>query len=114
MKLAMRLTSCLVVFFGIVAVPAPSPVSAAVPAAPQQNGALDAFEVHVNGMACPFCAYGIEKKLRALPGARDVKVDLEAGRASFVAPAGTVSKEQVQQAIRDAGFSTAEIKIEHR
>ena len=110
----MRLASSLVLLLGVAAAPARSPALAAVPPAPQEKGALDSFEVRVNGMACPFCTYGIEKKLRALPGAREVKVDLEAGRATFEAPAGTVSKEQVQKAIKEAGFSPGEIKVEHR
>jgi copper chaperone CopZ len=114
MKRPMRLASLLLFVLGVAAAPAPSPAFAAEPPAPQQNAALDAFEVRVNGMACPFCAYGIEKKLRALPGTRDVKVDLEAGRATFDAPAGTLSKEQVQKAIKDAGFSPGEITVQHR
>jgi mercuric ion binding protein len=74
----------------------------------------DQIEVHVNGMACPFCAYGIQKKLRALPGARDVRVDLEAGRATFEAPSGWVTESQVKQAIKDAGFSAGKIEIKHK
>jgi len=62
-------------------------------------------------MACPFCAYGIEKKLRALPGARNVKVDLEGGRATFEAPAGTVTEQQIRQAIKDAGFTPGAINV---
>ncbi len=76
--------------------------------------ATDQIEVRVNGMACPFCAYGIQKKLRALPGARDVKVDLDSGRATFEAPSGSVTEEQVKQAIKDAGFSPVKIEIKHQ
>ena len=76
--------------------------------------AMDQIEVRVNGMACPFCAYGIEKKLRALPGARDVKVDLETGRATFEAPSGSVTEQQVKQAIKDAGFSPVKIEIQRK
>lgn len=114
MKHRMRLASSLALALGVAAAPARSSAPAAASPAPQQNAPFDAFEVRVNGMACPFCAYGIEKKLRALPGAREVKVDLEAGRATFEAPAGTVSREQVQKAIKDAGFSPGEIKVQHR
>ena len=110
MKRPMLIAGSLVFALGIAAAP---PSRAGPPATSQRNVGLDAFEVRVNGMACPFCAYGIEKKLRALPGVRDVKVDLEAGRATFEAPAGEVSKEQVQKAIEDAGFSPGEINIQH-
>src|SRR5260370_32899572 len=64
----------------------------------------DQIEVHVNGMACPFCAYGIQKKLRALPGARDGRVDLEAGRAPSGAASGRGPASPVEQAITEAGF----------
>jgi copper chaperone CopZ len=86
---------------------------AAEPATATANP-TDRIEVNVNGMACPFCAYGIEKKLRAIAGARNVKVDLEAGRATFEAPAGSVSEEQVKQAIKDAGFSPGKIEIKRK
>jgi copper chaperone CopZ len=82
--------------------------------APATANPTDRIEVNVNGMACPFCAYGIEKKLRAIAGARNVKVDLEAGRATFEAPAGSVSEEQVKQAIKDAGFSPGKIEIKRK
>ena len=78
------------------------------------SSASDQIEVQVNGMACPFCAYGIQKKLRALVGARDVKVDLEAGRATFEAPSGSVTEPQVKQAIKDAGFTAGKIEFKHK
>jgi periplasmic mercuric ion binding protein len=81
--------------------------------AAQATKSTDRVEVQVNGMACPFCAYGIEKKLRAIPGARDVKVDLDAGRATFEAPSEAVTEQQVKQAIKDAGFSPGKIEIKH-
>jgi copper chaperone CopZ len=93
--------------FGTAAVQAQQP-AAAVPSAE-----VDHIEVRVNGMACPFCAYGIEKKLRGLPGAKNVKVDLDGGRATFEAPAGSVSEQQVRQAIKDAGFTPGSIKVTH-
>lgn len=86
--------------------PAPAPAA-------QAAGSTDAIEVEVKGMACPFCAYGIEKKLRAIPGARRAKVDLEGGRARFEAPAGSVTEQQVKQAIKDAGFTVGKIEIKH-
>lgn len=79
----------------------------------QATKSTDRVEVQVNGMACPFCAYGIEKKLRAIPGVQDVKVDLDAGRATFEAPSGAVTEQQVKQAIKDAGFSPGKIEIKH-
>ncbi len=88
-------------------------VSAAEPSEskPTASSSLDRVEVKVNGMACPFCAYGIEKKLKALPGAQDVKVDLGKGLATFEASSGAVSEQQIKQAIKDAGFTPVSINI---
>ncbi len=102
------------VFLGVLlfgAAAAISPAYAEQPAAAAPAAGIDHVEVRVNGMACPFCAYGIEKKLRALPGARNVKVDLEGGRATFEAPAGTVTEQQIRQAIKDAGFTPGAINV---
>ena len=30
-----------------------------------------AYQLHVDGLACPFCAYGLEKKLGAVPGVQE-------------------------------------------
>lgn len=40
------------------------------------------YEMRVDGLACPFCAYGIEKKLKAIDGVSDIKVDLDKGLVS--------------------------------
>lgn len=40
------------------------------------TGALAApavYQLHVDGLACPFCAYGIEKKLGEVKGVRAVQ-----------------------------------------
>ena len=47
--------------------------------------ASPAYRLLVDGLACPFCAYGIEKKLSAIEGrsnAGSVAWTLEAGRAA--------------------------------
>lgn len=37
------------------------------------------YEMRVDGLACPFCAYGIEKKLKAMKGSSKIDVDLDKG-----------------------------------
>ena len=64
------------------------------------------YDVRADGLACPFCAYGLEKKLKALPGVTEVRVELETGLASFdVAKDELVLPGAVQSAVRDAGFT---------
>ena len=30
------------------------------------------YSLQVNGLACPFCAYGVEKKLSSIEGVEDI------------------------------------------
>ncbi len=64
------------------------------------------YRVDVEGMNCPFCAYGIEKKLKRLDGVEQVEVDLTHGQFWLKVDDGiTVSEETVSTIVRDAGFT---------
>lgn len=67
--------------------------------------------ITVQGMACPFCAYGLEKRLRAVPGVAAVQVDLAASKATVeITPGAEVSEEALQRAVREAGFTPRRIE----
>lgn len=67
--------------------------------------------VTVQGMQCPFCAYGIQKQLKKLPGATKVDVELAKNQAIVTfAPDAKVSDADIQQAIRKAGFTPGKIE----
>lgn len=73
---------------------------------------LQVIEVKVEGMACPFCARGIETNLGKLPGVAKAQVNLESGSARVIAkPGEKVDAGRVKQAILDAGFTPGEIKV---
>ena len=64
------------------------------------------YLVRVDGMNCPFCAYGIEKQLQKLDGVKNVETELALGQfAVEVADDITLSEETVREIIRDAGFT---------
>ncbi|MFB6273598.1 MAG: heavy-metal-associated domain-containing protein [Salinibacter sp.] len=64
----------------------------------------------VNGLSCPFCAYGLEKKLKGLDGVTDVVVLLEKGKVQLkVAEGTTLSKKKIKKATKDAGFTAKKI-----
>lgn len=64
------------------------------------------YEMRVDGLACPYCAYGIEKKLLSIEGASQVDIDLEKGVVSVNVPDGVeLTKAQMTQLFDDAGFS---------
>lgn len=74
----------------------------AASAAPAQQ----AYRIHVDGLACPFCAYGIEKKLAAIEGVERVDTDIASGTVSVTMAKGATLDEAIaDQAVRAAGFS---------
>ena len=41
-------------------------------------------EVYIEGMACPFCTYNVEKKIREITDVRTVSTDLNTGVARVI------------------------------
>ncbi len=69
-------------------------------------------KLHVDGLACPFCAYGLEKKLKSIKGAKNFKVDLKKGEAALTVPAkNKISKEKLKDLVKEAGFKLRKIEI---
>lgn len=70
--------------------------------------AADIYTFRVDGLACPYCAYGIEKKLKELDGVvhDSIRVDLEEGVVSVKVTEGTtLTDEQMKTLFNDAGFT---------
>lgn len=64
------------------------------------------YEMVVDGLACPYCAYGIEKKLKQIDGLETFKMDLDKGVVTVEVSEGTVlTDEQMQKLFHDAGFT---------
>lgn len=64
------------------------------------------YEIQVDGLACPFCAYGIEKKLKTIDGASKINVDLDKGVVSVDAAEGKeLSEENIKKLFHDSGFT---------
>jgi copper chaperone len=60
----------------------------------------------IGGMHCNNCKNAVSKALTALPGLKNVQVDLATGSASFEY-AGTgaeVDLEKIKETVRDLGF----------
>ena len=68
------------------------------------------IQVTVLGMSCPFCAYGVEQKLKKLDGVVELTVQLESGLATLVMQDGAdVSNETLRETVKDAGFEAAKV-----
>jgi mercuric ion binding protein len=64
------------------------------------------YKVHVAGLACPFCAYGIEKSLSAIDGVARVETHIEDGLVIVeMAEGETLDRAEAAQAVEDAGFT---------
>ncbi len=64
----------------------------------------------VDGLACPFCAYGLEKKLKKVDGIDDLYIELNEGYATFSVPSDSdITEKDLQKIVSDAGFKTREV-----
>lgn len=73
---------------------------------------VSSLQVAVDGMACPFCAFGIEKKLKKVAGVSSLVIDMQEGTVSLTAePGQSINFSQIPDAVRDAGFTPGTIKI---
>ena len=69
------------------------------------------YQLQVDGLACPFCEYNIEKKVGKLDGVLKVKANLKEGVVNvLVADGKTLPEKKVKQEITDAGFTLKSIK----
>lgn len=73
---------------------------------------LDKFEVQVDGLGCPFCAYGLEKKFKEFKGIKKVAIDIETGDFSFLYPSEkALTMDAVIMQVEKAGYTPNEAKI---
>ena len=78
----------------------------AMTAATMAQAAGPTYQVHVAGLACPFCAYGIEKSLNAIDGVARVETNIADGVVSVeMAEGETLERAEAAQAVKDAGFT---------
>lgn len=70
------------------------------------------YEMRVDGLACPFCAYGIEKKFKAIEGASNISVDLDKGLVVVnMAEGKKLTEEQLIKLFNDSGFTYRSMKL---
>ena len=68
------------------------------------------LRLQVDGMVCPFCAYGLEKRLRELAAIDAVVVRISDGVVLIREHAGhELAREELSSEIEKAGFSLREM-----
>lgn len=64
------------------------------------------YQMRVDGLACPYCAYGIEKNLKKIDGVGKMEVDLNNGLVIVNVSEGvTLTDEQMSKLFTDSGFT---------
>jgi len=61
--------------------------------------------IKVEGLYCPFCAYGLEKHIKKIKGFKSIQINIKEGTAEIAFKSGTmVSKASILEAVENAGF----------
>lgn len=64
------------------------------------------YHIVVGGLSCPFCVYGVEKKLKNLEGVVDIESELETGEFFVkVEDGASLSEETIEELVSKAGFT---------
>ncbi len=77
------------------------------------ESSAERITLRVDGLSCPFCAYGLEKKLKSFQGVSNLDIKVNDGLAAMDVRSGTMlTDDQLKKAVRDAGFTLRSIKRE--
>ncbi len=64
------------------------------------------YKLYVDGLACPFCAYGVEKKVGGLDGVEKVDIDIDEGLVAVtLADGAALDEATASRAVDEAGFT---------
>ena len=70
------------------------------------------YEAKVDGLSCPICSYGLEKKLKSIDGIYNIKIELTTGLVTFAVKEGkTVTEELLKKKVKEAGYTLKEMKL---
>lgn len=64
-------------------------------------------KIKIQGMSCQHCVMSVTKALGAVPGLKNLKVDLTKGEATFE-NTQSVSRATIRQAVEDAGYTAVD------
>ncbi|MBI4180046.1 heavy-metal-associated domain-containing protein [bacterium] len=79
---------------------------------PQVAKAGRYVRMNINGLACPFCLYGIQKQLKKLKGVADLEASFEKSEATlWIRPASSTTIWDLSEAVRKAGFTAVSFHL---
>ncbi|AMC11784.1 hypothetical protein Lupro_11110 [Lutibacter profundi] len=69
------------------------------------------IKIWVDGLACPFCAYGLEKQIKRIEGVKNLHIDLNRGFITFTAISEKKpTEERLKKLVKEAGFVARKIE----
>ena len=79
---------------------------------PLAYGEIEEVTLNVDGLSCPFCAFGLEKKLKKVSGVSSYEVDMGQAEASVVLEQNAVLDfGAFEKAVKKAGFTLSGISV---
>ncbi len=73
---------------------------------------MDKFEIQVDGLGCPFCAYGLEKKFKEFKGIKQVQIEIQTGDFKFEYPSEKqLTMDAIVNQVKKAGYTPKTAKI---
>ena len=71
--------------------------------------------VRVDGLACPFCAYGMEKKLDRLDGVEKMDIKINEGLVVlYFSEDARIDEALIEKKVKEAGFTPRQITVEEK
>jgi len=68
--------------------------------------------VRVDGLSCPFCAFGLEKKLKSIDGVTGLEINVNEGVALLTFDdVSSIDRNVIRAHVKQAGFTPREIAI---
>ena len=75
-----------------------------------QDASGPSATIAVDGLSCPFCAYGLEKHLKKIAGVESVEINMKSGKAIVrLKPDVQVDDAALKAAVKKAGFTARRI-----
>ena len=73
------------------------------------------IKIEVKGLACPYCAYGLEKDLKKVEGIEFIEIELKEGLVYTSVPTDLKpTKEKLKKVVEDSGFTAGEIEFSNQ
>lgn len=80
--------------------------------APESAAEIEGLQLQVDGLSCPFCALGLDKRLKQRAGLEGIQVHLKQGVTEADLPPGqSLDVGRVRRAVQKAGFTLRGIKL---